>query len=317
MSFRDEYAKFDTPSPAREAFVLKSIMELPKQQIVNSMKPITVPGANGTKITYKVMPDYIKIDGVRVPMSGNTAQKVADHFGLNLPTPKQVQEIYQNADVKVQAKPLSGSGVNVEGKQYSGKDVVDKGVGYSPFAIAYNQKIDKQLQDQGLKGDDQIVAGFAKDITPPINGKLGLYGLFDAKGKPIQGGNGETPHDTTLHTEYGTYVRLISPEVTVTYPDGRTETKPTGEMYQAARYTPAPQKEKGNPQPGAPMNSIQKLDQELGQLSKQFASRMTIYKMLLRYGKTEKPSTQKESEGKGRVSFLKRLAEFLDADEES
>lgn len=291
MSFKDEYAKFDKPSPEREAFVLKSIMSLPRQQILDSMKPVTVDGPNGTKVTYKVMPDYIKIDGVRVPMSGNTAQKVADHFGLALPTPKQVQEIYHNADVKVQAKPLSGSGVNVGGKQYSGKDVVNTGVGYSPFALAYNDKVDKQLEEQGYKGDG-IVAGFAKDITPPINGKLGLYGLFDSKGKPIQGGSGETPHDTTLHTEYGTYVRLVSPEVEITYPDGRKETKPSGQVYQAARYTPAPHKETGDtPHPGGTPKTpsqaptgIAKVDQFLGQLSNQIASRMKIYERILRYG---------------------------------
>lgn len=286
MSFKDEYAKFDKPSPEREAFVLKAILSLPREQILNSMKTITVPGPNGTKISYKVMPDYIKIDGVRVPMSGSTAQKAADHFGLNLPTPKQVQEIYQNADVKVSAQPLSGSGVNVGGKQYSGKDVVNTGVGYSPFAIAYNDKVNRQLEEQGYKGDDQIVAGFAKDITPPVNGKLGLYGLFDSKGKPIQGGSGETPHDTTVHTEYGTYVRLVSPKVVITYPDGRQEVKPASEAYQAAsaRYTPDPGTGKSTQEPGNVPNSLQQVDKFLGQLSNQIASRMPVYDMILRYG---------------------------------
>jgi hypothetical protein len=285
MSFKDEYAKFDKPSPEREAFVLKSVMNLPKEQILNSMKTITVNGPNGSKISYKVMPDYIKVDGVRVPMSGATAQKVADHFGLNLPTPKQVQEIYQNADVQVSAQPLSGSGVNVGGKQYSGKDVVNTGVGYSPFALAYNDKVNKQLEEKGYSGDG-IVAGFAKDIVPPVNGKLGLYGLFDSKGKPIQGGNGETPHDTSLHTEYGTYVRLVSPKVTITYPDGRTEIKPASEAYQGAvaRYTPAPSTGKSKPESGPNPTGLDKIDQYLGQLSNQIASRMPIYDMLLRYG---------------------------------
>lgn len=293
MSFKDEYAKFDKPSPEREAFVLRAILSLPKEQILNSMRTITVDGPNGTKISYKVMPDYIKIDGVRVPMSGNTAQRVADHFGLNLPTPKQVQEIYQNADVKVSAKPLSGSGVNVGGKQYSGKDVVNTGVGYSPFALAYNDKVDKQLEEQGYSGEG-IVAGFAKDITPPVNGKLGLYGLFDSKGKPIQGGSGETPHDTSVHTEYGTYVRLVSPKVTVTYPDGHTEVKPASEAYQGAvaRYnTPAPatgkSTQESDPTKPLPQNApagLAKVDQYLNELSKSIATRMVIYKMIMRYG---------------------------------
>lgn len=286
MSFRDEYAKFDKPSPAREAFVLKSILDLPKEQILNSMKSITVNGPNGTKISYKVMPDYIKIDGDRVPMTGVTAQKVADHFGLNLPTPKQVLEIHQNADVKVSAKPLSGSGVNVNGKQYSGNDVVNTGVGYSPFALAYNDKINNQLKEKGYTGEG-IVSGFAKDIVPPVNGKLGLYGLFDGKDKPIQGGNGETPHDISHHTEYGTYVRLVSPKVTITYPDGTIEVKPVSEAYQGAgaRYTPAPATAK--PSQEASPSGLEKIDQFLNQLSNQIASRMPLYEMILRYGASD------------------------------
>jgi hypothetical protein len=242
MSFKEEYSKFGQPSPAREKFVLDTLTNLPREQVVKTMKPVTIIKPDGTKITYQVMPDYITIDSMRVPMAGNTAQKIADHFGLNLPTAKMVDEIYQNADVKVQAQPLSGSGANINGKQYSGSDVVNKGVGYAPFAIAYNDKINKQLAEKGVNaGGDQIVAGFAKDIVPPLKpGSLGLYGMYDAKGKPIQGGNGQTPHETVAHTEYGSFVRLVSPNVTITYPDGKIETKPLGSVYQYARYTPAP-----------------------------------------------------------------------------
>lgn len=242
MGFREDYAKFDQPSKERENFVYQAVTSLPKEQITGSMKPITVTKPDGTKVTYKVMPDYLKIDGMRVPMSGVTAQRVADYFGLSLPTAAIAKEIYQNADVKVTANPLSGSGANVDGKQYSGTQVVNKGVGYAPFAVHYNEKINQQLADKGADSG-QIVSGFAKDIVAPAApGKLGLYGLFDAKGNPIQGGNGQTPHETSTHTEYGSFVRLVSPDVQVTYPDGKRETKPINEVYQIARYTPAPQK---------------------------------------------------------------------------
>lgn len=42
MGFREGYAKFPQPSAAREAFVLKSILALPKEAIVSNMKPITI-----------------------------------------------------------------------------------------------------------------------------------------------------------------------------------------------------------------------------------------------------------------------------------
>jgi len=240
MSFKDDYAKFKQPSPEREAFVYKAITSLPKEAIVKSMKPVSVKRPDGATVTYKVMPDYIMIDGVRVPMSGNTAQRVADHFGLSLPSAAMAKEIYNNADVKVPAKPLSGSGTTVGDKKYTGTDVVNTGVGYAPFAINYNDKINQQLADQGAK-DGQIVSGFAKDIVaPPVAGSLGLYGLFDAKGNPIQGGNGQTPHDTSIHSEYGSFVRLVSPDVEITYPDGRKETKSTKDVYQISSYTAKP-----------------------------------------------------------------------------
>lgn len=242
MGFKEQYLRFGQPSPQREQFVLNTILSLPREQVTKTMKPITVSKPDGTKVTYEVMTDYITVDGMRVPMAGTTAQKVADHFGLNLPTPQMVDEIYKNADVQVSAQPLSGSGATVDGQRYSGSEVVQKGVGYAGFAAAYNDKINQQLADQGAQpSGSQIVAGFAKDIVPPAKpGSLGLYGLYDSKGRPIQGGNGQTPHDINVHTEYGSFVRLISPTVTIVFPDGKSEVKPVGSVYQFARYTPAP-----------------------------------------------------------------------------
>jgi hypothetical protein len=240
MGFREQYLRYGQPSAQREEFVLSTILNLPKNQVVKNMKPVTVSKPDGTKITYEVMTDYITVDGMRVPMSGITAQKIADHFGLNLPTPQMVDEIYRNADVQVVAQPLSGSGTTVDGQRYSGNDVVQKGVGYAPFAVAYNDKINQQLAEQNAQpGGDQIVAGFAKDIVPPVKpGSLGLYGLYNAQGKPIQGGNGQTPHNIGVHTEYGSFVRLVSPTVTIEYPGGQTANKPLGSVYQYASYTP-------------------------------------------------------------------------------
>lgn len=240
MGFKEEYAKFPQPSSAREAFVLKSILSLPKDQIVSNMKPITITRPDGAKITYKVMPDYVSIDGIRIPMSGATAQRVANHFGLSLPNAKMSKEIYDNSDVKVNAKPLSGSGTTIDGKSYSGADVVRTGVGYAPFALNYNDVVNKQLSQQGAK-KDQIVSGFAKDIIAPVKkNQLGLYGFYDKEGKPIQGGTGSTPHDSVVHTEYGSFARLVSPDVTITYPDGRVEKQPLDSIYQINRYNDNP-----------------------------------------------------------------------------
>jgi hypothetical protein len=285
MGFKEDYAKFTKPSAEREAFVLKTLLSLPRDQVVKNMRPITVKRPDGSTVTYKVMTDYITVDGMRVPMSGNTAQAVADHFGLALPTAQMAQDIYNNADVKVAAQPLSGTGTTIDGRHYSPDDVVrNQGVGYAPFAVSYNDRVNQQLADKGATpGGNQIVSGFAKDIVaPPAPGRLGLYGLYDNKGKPIQGGNGETPHDTAVHTEYGSYVRLVSPEVTITYPDGRTETKPVNQIYVAGRYTPPKGTGSGKPSvpkgPGTPNEIDQFFDQALTGI----ASRTAIYERIIR-----------------------------------
>jgi hypothetical protein len=246
------------------------------------------------------MPDYIAVDGMRVPMSGNTAQQVANHFGLSLPSAQMAQDIHNHADVKIVAQPLSGTGTTIGDTHYSPDDVVrNKGVGYAPFAVSYNDKINQQLADKGVSpGGGQIVSGFAKDIVaPPKDGRLGLYGLYDAKGKPIQGGSGETPHDTAVHTEYGSFVRLVSPEVTITHPNGETEVKPVGQVYTAGKYT-VPAK---SPAPAVPKTDG--LEQINEFLDSAFASRLPLYEMVIKYSTSDEPLTNRS----GRIRFLQRL----------
>lgn len=296
MSFADDYLKYSKPSQDRENFVYNTITSLPKNQLLDSMKPITVNGPNNTKITYKVMPDYIMgPDGkTRLPMSGQTAQKVADYFGLSLPTANMAKDIYQNADVKVTAQPLSGSGTVVDGQHYSGTDVVNTGVGYAPFAINYNNKVNQQLSDKGAKSG-QIVSGFAKDIVaPPVSGdKLGLYGLYDANGNPIQGGIGQTPHDTSVHTEYGSFARLVSDNATVTYPDGHTEVKPIDQVYQINKYSPS---NKYLPSKNQPI---------IEQTSKPIQSPVENKNIV------PNQSSSEVNQPSGRLSFLQRIDQFL------
>ncbi len=308
MSFKEDYAKFTKPSPEREAFVLRTLLALPREQVVQNMKSITVKRPDGTTITYKVMPDYITVDGMRVPMSGNTAQQVADHFGLSLPSAQMAQDIHNNADVKVAAQPLSGTGTTIGGVRYSPDDVVrNKGVGYAPFAISYNEKINQQLADKGFNpGSGQIVSGFAKDIVaPPKSGKLGLYGLYDDKGKPIQGGSGETPHDTSVHTEYGSFVRLVSPEVTITHPNGETEVKPVGQVYTAGKYNVSPSK---NTNPTVPQtNGLEQVNEFLDSALTQVASRLPLYEMVMKYSVADEALTNRS----GRIKLLQRLIKHL------
>lgn len=222
-SFGSELQKYYPKSSSeRENFVFNSILRyVNKGQLESNMKPITVTGPNQEKITFKVMPDYVMIGSTRVPMSGNTAKRVAANFGLKLPDAKIAELVYQNADVQVAAKPLSGTGAIVNGVEYTGQDVVNKGVDQAGFVVSYNDNINKELKKRKTKSN-QIVSGFAKDIVdlPGNSSNLGLYGMHDAKGNPIGAATptGGTSHDLNIHSEYGAFLRLVSDEVEVTDP---------------------------------------------------------------------------------------------------
>ena len=256
-SFSSELAKYyPKSSPEREVFVFNSILKfVTKGQIEASMKPITVNGPNNTKITFKVMPDYVMIGSTRVPMAANTAKRVAGHFGLKVPDSKMTELVYQNADVQVAAKPLSGSGAVVDGKRYSGQQVVDKGVDYAGFVNEYNKKINQELDAKKVK-PGQIVSGFAKDIVDlPGERKdknLGLHGFYNEKGVPIGAASptGGTSHDTTMHSEYGAFLRLVSDDVEVTDASGKKTTLPAEQLsnlMSGGKITVEPPKDQKKP----------------------------------------------------------------------
>ncbi len=220
MAFKDVFLK-TPPGPKREALIYEEVVRRgPPKNLV----PITVNAPDGSKITYKVMPDYIMIDGIRVPMSGITAQRVADHFGMKLPTTVMSKQIWEAADTRVRPAPLSGGG-KIGDRYYTGKKVVDKKISDSDSSIAYNELIDKELAKKNNGGAPTLVAGHMKDVVQPVkNNNLGLYGWYDSKGKPIQN-TATTGHDISVHTEYGAGTRLALNEAIVTRPDGTVEKK--------------------------------------------------------------------------------------------
>ena len=64
------------------------------------------------------MPDYLSVgsdrDFVRVPLTPMTAQAAADAFDCMFPTKKMVDDIYKQAEVKLEPKPLTQTRESVE-----------------------------------------------------------------------------------------------------------------------------------------------------------------------------------------------------------
>lgn len=221
------------PGLERENFIYE---EVTKRKILK-LVDMKVVEPDGTEITYKVMPDYVTICGIRLPMAGQTAQKIADHFNMHIPDPEQSKQIWEAADIKVRPPPLSGTGYkDPEGRYWSQKEVVQGRISKSDAADEYSRRIREEISKavRNYEGKPQSVAGHMKDIVVmPGKGKakrLGLYGWFDPEtGDPLEPSK-QTGHDTSVHSEYGAGLRLMADRVKVKRP-GEPEKTMTMDEY--------------------------------------------------------------------------------------
>ena len=122
----------------------------------------------------EVMPDYLAVgsdaDFVRVPMTPQTAARIADAFGCALPTRKIVDEVYRAAEVKLEPEPLT------ENRE-------------APATfLRHNALVDAQ---RAGKAPGPLVAGIKKDVVVSNRlaekpNRVAIYGWHKPDGKPIQ-----------------------------------------------------------------------------------------------------------------------------------
>ncbi|MCX6152190.1 MAG: T9SS type A sorting domain-containing protein [Ignavibacteriales bacterium] len=159
------------------------------------------------KCYYQVMPDYLAIgsndDFCRVPMGPKTAQKLATLFGATMPTPKLVDDIYLNADLKL--TPVSYLPVG------NANELVTK-------FIEHNQAIEQQRISSG-KPLGVVVGGIKKDVVisnkivdPAKPNHVVIYGWHKLDGTPIQPVyNGHIDS----YVDYSHGIRLLSKEIII------------------------------------------------------------------------------------------------------
>ncbi len=191
----------------REKAILKQVEAGNVPDFLRHPKEITVTDKSGNTAVMKVMPDYLAIgtndDFVRVPVTPVLAKTIAEKYGLALPTKKVVDDIYQNADIK-----LTGQGLV--------HDMSDtKYMDGNGFYLKHNKKISEQLAG---KPQDALVAGHKKDIIVSKYAqnnpdRLDFYGLFDKDGHAIQGAHGG-PHENT-YVDYSHGARFICQDMVV------------------------------------------------------------------------------------------------------
>lgn len=125
------------------------------------------------KINYGVMPDYLAIgsdtDFVRMPMTPQTAQAFCDAFGFVLPTRKMVGDIWKQAEVRIEPRPLT--------QQRE-----------SPLTFLEHHCIIEGQLKESMRG--KLVAGIKEDIvvTPRLDssGRVAIFGWHRENGEPIQ-----------------------------------------------------------------------------------------------------------------------------------
>lgn len=163
----------------REAAILNEISRGNFPNFLREFKLVpllesTKSGEKRVSPAIEVMPDYLSIgsdsDFVRIPMTPQTAQKIADKFGCILPTRKLVDAIDRAAEVHLAPHPMT-----VE------REAV------ATFA-EHNAIIEKQRRQNRL---GLLTIGSKKDIvlTPRIFEKpnrLAIYGWRQLNGQPIQ-----------------------------------------------------------------------------------------------------------------------------------
>jgi len=134
-----------------------------------------------------VMTDYYKVDNVRQPLSYPEAVRIAQENGWGLPTKELVDEIWNQADMKLEPVPLP-----------PGPQMTSQG-----YFVKHDDIINKQLEGRSYT----LVAGHKKDIVQQQKkGRVTIYGWHRKTGNPIQpvySGHGEN------YADYSHGVRFV------------------------------------------------------------------------------------------------------------
>jgi len=168
----------DLPLAQREAIILRELTGGNLPSLLRTFAPIRVSATDAKgrphTIQYEAMPDYLAVgrdnDFVRVPITPQTAQRVADLFGCTLPTRKMVDDIEAGAVTHVSPRPMTR-----------------KREAVATF-IEHNAIIEGQLAGRPRGG---LVCGVKKDIVLSNRirerpRRLAIYGWRKLDGRPIQ-----------------------------------------------------------------------------------------------------------------------------------
>lgn len=169
--------------PQREKAIYQEVFDGNVPLSLRKFCPVTVTNITGgiTNIgTLYVAPDYLAVGSdsnyLLVPISGNTAQRIADKIGCTLPTRKMVDAIYAAAEVKLTPSPISPTAAMTT----------------VPIFTQHNETVREQRMDlTNAHPLGALVAGHKKDVVVSTRlanatNKVAIYGWHRTNGTAIQ-----------------------------------------------------------------------------------------------------------------------------------
>lgn len=187
------------PREKREAAIYAEIAAGNVPEFLRTFKHVPIT-AGEVKATIAVAPDYLAVgsndDFVRLPMTPQTAQRLADLFGCTLPTRKIVDAIDAVGEVRLPPRPLTEDRESV-----------------AAFLLS-NEKIEAERKGQPL---GLLTIGGKKDIvvSPRMYerpDRLVIYGWRQLDGTPIQP---LTNVHVDWYVDYSHGVRLVRDEIEI------------------------------------------------------------------------------------------------------
>jgi hypothetical protein len=188
---------------ARERAIIDAVsrQSVPPSLLVGYGVNVQIPGHSGT---FYAAPDYFGIgtdaDWIRMPMYPSTAQRIADTYGMLLPTKKMVDLIHDAAPVKISFTAKSTDRESTTTFIESDHDIERKRAGRIGLTA-------------GQKKDIVITNGLVRHP-----GHVAIYGAWDTQDHVIQGPGVNVTSHSNSYVDYSHGVRLIKPIMLV---DGR------------------------------------------------------------------------------------------------
>lgn len=185
---------------AREARIVSEILSGNVPQAHRKLVPVRVT-TDGGDVVFWAMPEYLAIgsdaDWMHIPMTPQSAQRIADALGMALPTPRMVDAIWEQAHVRLAPLPIPPSP--------------------EMTTVAVFARHSQTLQAQRAGMLNGLVAGHKKDVVVSRDlasqpGRVAIYGWHQLDGTPIQ------PlylGHTADWVDYSHGIRLVSRQVMV------------------------------------------------------------------------------------------------------